>query len=228
MKTDTALDINEDIDAKLNYDLLSALLVDRTTKKNIIWATRDYEDLGQDYAAGSEIRAGLISGTNSNVIRPRVLKAKEQKTGRMRERAEVFAPSWVCNAQNNLVDKQWFSLENVFNIPDGTSWLATRDKITFHEGGHRTWKRYVDEKRLEITCGEAPYLVSRYDTVTGRTIPIPEKVGLLDRKLRVVNANTGTEAEWKKWAMYLPDLTIPVVIENIWDTPIGHSVKINV
>ena len=58
----------------------------------------------------------------------------------------------------------------------------------------------MDVKRLEITCGEAPYLVSRYDTVTGRTIPISERVGLLDRKLRVVHENTGTEAEWKKWA----------------------------
>ena len=87
MKTDTVLDINEDIVAKLNYDLLSALLVDRTTKKSIIWANRNYEDLGQNYAAGSEMRAGLISGTNSNVIRPRVLKAQEQRTGRMRERA---------------------------------------------------------------------------------------------------------------------------------------------
>ena len=53
---------------------------------------------------------------------------------------------------------------------------------------------------MEITCGEAPYLVSRYDTVTGKIIPIHARIGLLDRKLRVVNENTETEADWIKWA----------------------------
>ena len=198
--SDVVLDIDEDEINKLNYDLLASLLVDRTTRKNIIWATSDYEWLGQDYAADKEIRIGLITGSNSKVIQPRILKAQEKKAGRTRERAEVFTPCWVCNEQNNLVDEQWFGQENVFNITDGTMWTATKDKISFAEKGLKTWKRYVDAKRLEITCGEAPYLVSRYDTVTGKTIPIPERIGLLDRKLRVVNENTESEAEWIKWA----------------------------
>ena len=55
-------------------------------------------------------------------------------------------------------------------------------------------------KRLEISCGEAPYLVSRYDTVTGKPITdIYRRVGLLDRKLRVVNENTDNESDWYKW-----------------------------
>ena len=49
--------------------------------------------------------------------------------------------------------------------------------------------------RLEISCGEAPYLVSRYDTVTGETIPISQRIGLLDRKLRVISENTDTEEQ---------------------------------
>lgn len=53
---------------------------------------------------------------------------------------------------------------------------------------------------LEITCGEAPFLVSRYDVETGEAIPVPERIGLLDRKLRVVNENVQTEEEWLKWA----------------------------
>ena len=60
-------------------------------------------------------------------------------------------------------------------------------------------EKYVDAKRLEISCGEAPYLVSRYDTVTGKEITIEQRIGLLDRKLRVVGENTNTEEEWFKW-----------------------------
>ena len=63
----------------------------------------------------------------------------------------------------------------------------------------KSWKRYVDSKRLEITCGEAPYLVSRYDVSSGEPIPIARRAGLLDRKLRVVNENTESEADWLKW-----------------------------
>ena len=52
---------------------------------------------------------------------------------------------------------------------------------------------------LEITCGEAPFLVSRYDVESGEAIPIPERIGLLDRKLQAVNENTRTEEDWLKW-----------------------------
>ena len=60
---------------------------------------------------------------------------------------------------------------------------------------------YVDSRRLEITCGEAPYVVSRYDAATGEIIPIRDRIGLLDRKLRVVNENADGDAEWLKWAL---------------------------
>lgn len=54
-------------------------------------------------------------------------------------------------------------------------------------------------KRLEITCGEAPYLVSRYDTATGEIIPIEKRIGVLDRKLRVINENVETRKTWNQW-----------------------------
>jgi hypothetical protein len=34
---------------------------------------------------------------------------------RVREMAEVFTPSWVCNAQNNLIDNAWLEKDNLFN-----------------------------------------------------------------------------------------------------------------
>lgn len=52
---------------------------------------------------------------------------------------------------------------------------------------------------MEITCGEVPYLVSQYDVETGEAIPIKNRIGILDRKLCVVNENTETEESWLKW-----------------------------
>ena len=54
---------------------------------------------------------------------------------------------------------------------------------------------------MEVSCGEAPYLTTRYDTVTGKYIPARCRVGLLDRKLRVVSENVSDKGEWLKWAM---------------------------
>ena len=53
---------------------------------------------------------------------------------------------------------------------------------------------------MEITCGEAPYLASRYDTTTGDDIEIKDRIGLLDRKLHLISKHVETEEEWLKWA----------------------------
>lgn len=37
-------------------------------------------------------------------------------------------------------------------------WITNKGKIVFPEA--KNWTQYVDSRRLEITCGEAPYLVS--------------------------------------------------------------------
>ena len=174
-KTTGEADIQENKLKELSPDLLNTLLKDHTTSKegkqcNIFWATSDYEPLGRGYEYGSQILPELITGENGHVVMPRVLKHRDTQSTRSREMAEVFTPSWICNAQNNLIDEAWFGRKDVFNhevtSKDGThSWEINPDKIAFPEG--RTWKDYVRENRLEITCGEAPYLVSRYDTTTG-------------------------------------------------------------
>ena len=51
------------------------------------------------------------------------------------------------------------------------------------------WKDYINNIVLEITCGEAPYLASRYDTTTGEYIFVNNRIGFLDRKLRIINEN---------------------------------------
>lgn len=55
--------------------------------------------------------------------------------------------------------------------------------------------------RLEITCGEAPYLCNRYDAVSGEyNDDVKHRIGLLDRKLRIVSENTKDSKEWILWA----------------------------
>ena len=76
--------------------------------------------------------------------------------------------------------------------------MTNTKPVIFPEG--LDWKAYVDSRRLEITCGEAPYIVSRYDSTTGELIPVIERIGLLDRKLRVVNENAADDDEWLKWS----------------------------
>lgn len=168
------INIQDDILKLHAMGLLDDLLVDKTTKQNIIWATDTYSGCGTGYGCREAIAAELITGASANIINTRARKAMEQQSERTRQHAEVFSPFWLCKKMNDHADEVWAG---------------------------KNWMEYVDSRRLEITCGEAPYLVSRYDVETGEAIPIPERIGLLDRKLRAVNENTQSEEEWLKWAV---------------------------
>jgi hypothetical protein len=178
--------------------VLELLLIDQTTKKNIFWATENYQHLGNAYHFNSNILPENITGGNGNIIMPRVKKHKTLQVARSKEMAEVFTPSWVCNAQNNLIDKAWFQSENIFNTEiqssESKTWKVNQSKIIYPKG--KVWKDYVKDIRLEMACGEAPYIVSRYDSTSGEFIPIDKRIGLLDRKLRVINENVEDSGEW--------------------------------
>lgn len=179
--------------------VLERLLQDKTTKQNIIFATDAYLENGEGFAETAEITAGKLLGYCKIRIQPRVEKAAEEQSVRTRKKAEVFTPSWIVNKMNNHCDEEWFGRKNVFNTEDGTDWVTNTAPIAFE--GKTSWKDYVDSKRLEITCGEAPYIVSRYDAATGKIIPIADRIGLLDRKLRVVHENAADDEEWLKWSI---------------------------
>ena len=175
--------------------VLFALLKDKTTKKNIIFATDAYQEY--DIDAKSQITKQDLLGLDALTIQPRVLKSLQEQSERTRKKAEVFTPSWICNKMNNHCDAEWFGREDVFNREVGHTWVLTVDKIAFEKP--KDWQKYVDSKRLEITCGEAPYIVSRYDTTTAEIIPVRERIGILDRKMRIVSENTDNEKDWLKW-----------------------------
>ena len=55
------------------------------------------------------------------------------------------------------------------------------------------------QRRLEITCGEAPFLTARYDAASGEPIPWEQRYGFLDRKLRALPTCLN-RAAWRLWA----------------------------
>ena len=186
--------IQEEILRLHSMGLLRPLLEDKTTKTNILWATDAYQDLGPDYRRDKEMDAALITGEHSDVIKNRARKALEQQSERTRKHAEVFTPLWICQKMVSHADAVWFGKADAF-LENG----RPTEQVYFPK--RRKWQRYVDARRLEITCGEAPFLVNRYDAYTGEVIPQENRQGILDRKLRVVGENTATEAEWLRWTL---------------------------
>ena len=168
------------------------------------WATDTYTHLGDGYGPGDPIN-------DVSVIVPRIEKTKAEQVSRTKKKAEVFTPAWICNLQNNLADDVVVG-KNSFNIPsdDFKTWTATKSPVVFTTPGYN-WMNYVVERRLEMCCGEAPYLVSPYDAVSGEVIPVRDDIGnfqrtgLLDRKLRVVTENMDLgnfpKNEWHIFAM---------------------------
>ncbi len=186
------IDILSDIRRLSGTRLLSRLLRDKATKGNILWATDDYLYLGDGYGRGNEIRPEQIAFENFDLIKTRARREAKQRTERTRRHAEVFTPLWIVKKMCDAADEEWFGGEDGSPKTDG----AVRRRFA----EERTWKKYADARRLEITCGEAPFLVTRYDTETGEEIPVEDRIGFLDRKLRAVSENAADVDEWKRWA----------------------------
>jgi hypothetical protein len=113
-----------------------------------------------------ERTTGTRFDINPNKVVLRYMKSAAIKKKRTRTKAEVFTPIEIVRQMND-------SLDNGFTGSDID---------------------YIKRTSLEVTCGEAPFLTTRYDSCTGRTIPVEERVGLLDRKLQHIH--TDNEMEW--------------------------------
>lgn len=173
-----------------NLGVLNPLLCDKTTKENIIWATAEHAEMGEGFCEKDFITPQHITGEYSGLIKTRARRAQAQQSDRTKKHGEVFTPVWMCKMMNDFADEDWFGEKGAFD--------SKTELVTFPTG--KTWQNYVDSRRLEICCGEAPFLVSRYDSSTGEEMEIKNRIGILDRKLRVVNENTDNEEEWLKWA----------------------------
>lgn len=182
----------------IDDEIIDILLLDRNTKRNIIFATDIYIKRG--YKISDEIESNALINRKKPLIRARIEKSSDEQKFRSKDKAEVFTPSWVCNKQNNLIDNAWFGKENVFNSEISKGWITNKDNINFNFY-KKNFEDYIFDTRLEIACGEGPYLTSRYDTVTGEEILLQDRIGLLDRKLRVVTENYKFKEEWIRMAI---------------------------
>ena len=167
--------------------ILDILLIDRTrtTKRkthNILWATDSYLSYGHGrsnpYSPTSEIQRELITGEHEKLIQPRAAKSRQEQTRRTKDKAEVFTPLKVVKAMNDDIEQ------------------------SLHLPPDHTWQDYLAARWLEITCGEGPFITSRYNPVSNsRQIIKPDnRVGFLDRKLRVVNKHCDTVEDWLHYA----------------------------
>ena len=192
------IDILENRVLKETPGLLEVLLKDHTTQQNIFWATDSYAELGDGFRWHDSITVAAITGEHGDVIMPRVMKTRDEQQRRVKQMAEVFTPAWLVNKMNNAADEVWFGRQNVFNVPTEEGWSPTEEPVMMPKG--KSWHDYVLATRLEITCGEAPFLTSRYDMISGVSIAIKTRMGMLDRKLRIVNEHC-TGDEWTRWAL---------------------------
>ena len=192
------IDILENRMLKETPGLLEVLLKDHTTQQNIFWATDSYAELGDGFRWHDSITVAAITGEHGDVIMPRVMKTRDEQQRRVKQMAEVFTPAWLVNKMNNAADEVWFGRQNVFNVPTEEGWRPTEAPVMMPK--EKSWYDYVLATRLEITCGEAPFLTSRYDMISGVSIAIKARMGMLDRKLRIVNEHC-TGDEWTRWAL---------------------------
>jgi len=169
------IDISENILRKTGK-LLDILLFDHTTKKRIIWATDSYTKHGKRFAPKKRITPSLVTGKYGKIIQPRAAKSLDEQHRRTKDKAEVFTPLKIVKEINNAVDNKEITKNN--------------------------WQEYVYELKLEITCGEAPFIVSRYNPTahTGKLIKIENRVGFLDKKLKIVSKYCDEKKEWLFWA----------------------------
>lgn len=181
-----AIDVSES-SLRQRGRILDILLIDRTrttTRKthNIIWATDSYLSCGHGrsnpYSPTREIKRELITGEHNTLIQPRAAKSREEQTRRTKNKAEVFTPLKIVKVMNDDIEQ---------NLP---------------LPNNHTWQDYLAARWLEITCGEGPFITSRYNPVSNsRQIIKPDnRVGFLDRKLRVVNKHCDTVEDWLHYA----------------------------
>lgn len=159
--------------------LLDILLFDNTTQKNIIWGTNSYQNFGLNYDIKKEILPDQITGKRGKLIQPRAVKSREEQKRRTQDKAEVFTPLKIVREINNSIDR-----------------------LNFKKIDNENWQNFVKETKLEITCGEAPFIVSRYDPTshTGKLIKLDKRVGFLDKKLKIVSKYCKTSQSWITWA----------------------------
>lgn len=165
-----------------------------------------------------ERTTGTTFPINPDEVKPRYMKAAEDQKSRTASKAEVFTPYEIIKKMNDQVQGDF--------------------------GG--SIGEYIKRTVLEVTCGEAPFLTTRYDAATGVEIPIENRTGLLDRKLACIPESLGKDGyvecataalksaygyEWQYDSLFLARrnllLTTIEHYENVWKTEPAYETVLN-
>ncbi len=147
MDLDNKIDIFEDDIISYGTDLLKILLKDRTTGKNIIWATNDYAELGELYLSTCEIELNAITGRNTKIIQPRITYA------------DFLSEHWTRIRTNNVIERLNREIRRRTRVvgcfPDGNSALmlvcARLRHVAETQWGN---KKYMNMKHLEAVLDD--------------------------------------------------------------------------
>lgn len=158
-----------------------------------------------------ERTSGTRFGINPDKVVPRHMKSATIRKERTKTKAEVFTPIEIVKKMND-----YFEMDFTGSDID-----------------------YIKRRVLEVTCGEAPYLTTRYDSCTGRTIPIEERVGHLDRKLQHIHTDDEMEwsiqaefalkstygYEWQEDSLYIARMNVLLSVVESFVNKFGESPK---
>jgi hypothetical protein len=178
MISGSSIDIQENA-LRNKGSLLKTLLIDQTTGKNILWGTNSYTKYGDLFLSTKHINPELVTGFYGTIIQPRVIKSTEEQLHRTKDKAEVFTPISIVGKINSLIDQ----------------------KSLYKGSSDHTWQDYVKDIRMEVACGEAPFIASRYNPTENRgIIKLENRVGFLDQKLKVISRYCINPKQWLIWA----------------------------
>lgn len=203
-------------------EILKILLRDQTTLRNILWANELRETDEIQLAEIDSIRPRHEKNRTEQKLRTRARAEIFTPPEACRLQNDAIDAAWLksfvapwlkenfkldessptdrelLDANLKKISAAWFyrvgiSREKPAEIDDTfvANWLGANETL---------WQNYVDAKFLEITCGEAPYITARYNAATGTPIDFPDRYGLLDRKLRVVD-NCAPAADRLAWTI---------------------------
>ena len=96
------------------HPFLPMLLSDKTTQKNIVFATDSYADQGASFAPEHEITDNLLPFLD---LKPRILKSKEEQALRTRTKAEVYTPKVMVKKMVDMLEQE---NPGCFDMPDKT------------------------------------------------------------------------------------------------------------
>lgn len=76
--------------------------------------------------------------------------------------------------------------------------ITNEDKIDELSIEDNFWEEYVQFVMLEADCGTSDYLCQRYDNETNELIPVQDRQGFLDKRLRSIFENA-SNYKWFPW-----------------------------